>query len=151
MNSPLSGDTASSRRLFSVFMRCWQTGREAGSTSTGTTSHWQRETRLEVLELPFSWPPFPFFLATLRPLPQSSPPSPLSLPVQRHIAGGGKPWLLCAHHFTPTERPVLTHWPDINASNHRPSHFEQCRSSILACQLIFLNKFFSRHEISISG
>lgn len=76
MNSPLSGDTASSRRLFSVFMRCWQTGREAGSTSTGTTSHWQRETRLEVLELPFSWPPFPFFLATLRPLPHSSPPLP---------------------------------------------------------------------------
>lgn len=69
MNSPLSGDTASSRRLFSVFMRCWQTGREAGSTSTGTTSHWQRETRLEVLELPF-------FLATLRPLLHSSPPLP---------------------------------------------------------------------------
>lgn len=140
MSSPLS-DTVSP----GVYLAgCWQAGREAGSTSTGTSSHWQqRETRLEVLELPFSRPPFPLFLATLRSLPHFSPSPPHLPPVQRHIAGGGKPWRLCAHQgppFYPYETTVLTHWPDINiASDHRPSSFSN-NSSILRPFFFFFSK-----------
>lgn len=124
MNSPSPADTVSSRRLFSVFMGWWQTGREVPRQPAATDSgklDWKCSSYPSLgRRFPSSLPPFALY-------PTFHPPLP---PVQRHIAGGGKPWLLCAHHFTPMERPVLTHWPDINASNHRPSHFEQCRSPL---------------------
>lgn len=103
MNSPLS-DTVSPGVYLAFWW--WQAGREAGSTSTGTSSHWQqRETRLEVLELPFSWPPFPLFLATLRSLPHFSPSTSRATSHRRRRQAVEA---LCAtkgHHFTPMKRP----------------------------------------------
>lgn len=146
MNSPLSNTV--SPGVYLAFW-WWQAGREAGSTSTGTSSHWQqRETRLEVLELPFSWPPFPLFLATLRSLPHFSPStSPLcNVTSQEEASRGG----FVRHQgppFYPYETTVLTHWPDIIniASDHRPSSFSN-NSSILRPGFFF---FFSKQAFHL--
>lgn len=66
---------------------------------------------------PSSLPPFALYptFHSLLPLPSLLPPSPCATSHRRRRRAVR---LLCAptkgHHFTPMERPVLTHWPDIN-------------------------------------
>ena len=75
--------------------RC-QAGRKAGSLSTTTSSHWQRKTRLEVLELPSSASVFPLLLARRLPFALYSTFHPSAISRHRRQA-----WLLCASQGPP--------------------------------------------------
>lgn len=93
-----------SSNLFNVFMGCCQTGRHPDSSSTATSSHWQRKTRLEVLELP-SWRSSASFRSTL------CSPTLLFTPQQRHVTGGERGSFVPSkgHHFPPFWNELLWH------------------------------------------
>lgn len=99
MNSPSPADTVSSRRLFSVFMGWWQTGREVPRQPAATDSgklDWKCSSYPSLgRRFPSSLPPFALY-PTFHP-----PPSPLCNVTSQEEASRGS--------FVPT---ILPPWND---------------------------------------